>query len=81
MASLTVRNIPEEAKQRFRQLAASHGRSMEEEARQLILSTVEKKAERPNIFELLYQASRPGMDLPIPDRTPARIPDFGGDAE
>jgi plasmid stability protein len=37
MASLTVRNIPEEAKRRFRQVAAAHGRSMEEHMRQLVL--------------------------------------------
>jgi plasmid stability protein len=37
MASLTVRNIPEDAKQRFRQIAAAHGRSMEEHLRQLVI--------------------------------------------
>jgi hypothetical protein len=38
MASLTIRNIPEDAKLRFRQVAAAHGRSMEEHLRQLVLS-------------------------------------------
>ena len=38
MTSLTVRNLPEGAKQRFRQVAAAHGRSMEEHLRQLVLS-------------------------------------------
>ncbi len=37
MASLTVRNIPEDAKLRFRQVAAAHGRSMEEHLRQLVI--------------------------------------------
>jgi plasmid stability protein len=37
MASLTVRNIPDAAKLRFRQIAAAHGRSMEEHLRQLII--------------------------------------------
>lgn len=37
MASLTVRNIPEDAKQRFRQVAAAAGRSMEEHLRQLVI--------------------------------------------
>lgn len=37
MASLTVRNIPDEAKLRFRQVAAAHGRSMEEHLRQLVI--------------------------------------------
>ena len=38
MASLTVRNIPEDAKLRFRQIAAAHGRSMEEHLRQLVVN-------------------------------------------
>jgi hypothetical protein len=37
MASLTVRNIPEDAKLRFRRVAAAHGRSMEEHLRQLVI--------------------------------------------
>lgn len=37
MATLTVRNIPEAAKARFRTVAAAHGRSMEEHLRQLII--------------------------------------------
>lgn len=36
MASLTVRNLPDEAKLRFRQVAAAHGRSMEEHLRILV---------------------------------------------
>ena len=37
MASLTVRNVPEDAKHRFRQVAAAYGRSMEEHLRQLVI--------------------------------------------
>lgn len=37
MASLTVRNIPEDANHRFRQVAAAHGHSMEEHLRQLVV--------------------------------------------
>ena len=37
MASMTIRNIPEEAKLRFRQIAAAHGRSMEEHLRQMVI--------------------------------------------
>jgi hypothetical protein len=37
MPSLMVRNIPEDAKLRFRQIAAAHGRSMEEHLRQLVI--------------------------------------------
>ena len=38
MTSLTVRNIPEAAKLRFRQVAAAHGHSMEEHLRQLVIT-------------------------------------------
>ena len=37
MASLTIRKLPDDVKRRFRLRAAAHGRSMEDEARQLIL--------------------------------------------
>ena len=37
VATLTVRNVPDEAKHRFRQVAAAHGRSMEEHLRQLVI--------------------------------------------
>ena len=37
MATLTVRNIPDDSKHRFRQVAAAHGRSMEEHLRQLVI--------------------------------------------
>ena len=37
MATFTVRNVPEDAKHRFRQVAAAHGRSMEEHLRQLVI--------------------------------------------
>ena len=79
MASLTIRNIPEEAKRRFRQRAAAHGRSMEEEARQLIMEAAARNdnAQRKSIGEMLYEMSRPGVELPIPPRTSARIPDLG----
>lgn len=37
MATFTVRNVPEDAKHRFRQVAAAHGRSMEEHLRQMVI--------------------------------------------
>jgi plasmid stability protein len=37
MTSLTVRNLPDDAKHRFRKVAAAHGRSMEEHLRQMII--------------------------------------------
>jgi plasmid stability protein len=77
MASLTIRNIPEEAKRRFRQLAATHGRSMEEEARQLIVQAANDETKpRKSMWDILYEGSRPGIDLPeVPD-TPASYATF-----
>jgi plasmid stability protein len=76
VASLTIRNIPEEAKRRFRQRAAAHGRSMEEEARQMIVSAVASNDGRPSIWEMLYEASRPGFDLPEAPDSPASYAEF-----
>jgi plasmid stability protein len=47
MVSLTVRNIPEDAKLRFRQIAAAHGRSMEEHLRRLVIEADFGDAEPP----------------------------------
>jgi plasmid stability protein len=44
VATLTVRNIPDDAKHRFRQVAAAHGRSMEEHLRQLVIEADFSKA-------------------------------------
>ena len=83
MASLTIRNIPDDAKRRFRQRAAAHGRSMEEEGRQLVIAAANEIENavplRKSMFETLYDMSRPGLDLPIPKRSRARIPDLSGE--
>lgn len=44
MSAITVRKLPEEAKQRLRMRAASHGRSMEAEARAILLAALESPA-------------------------------------
>lgn len=45
MAQLLVRNLDDDVKARLRILAAEHGRSMEEEVREILRQAVE--AERP----------------------------------
>ena len=79
MASLTIRNIPEETKRLFRQRAAAHGRSMEEEARQMIIAAANDHGAPPRkgIFEMLYEASRPGFELDLPPDTPASFAKLG----
>jgi len=77
MASLTIRNIPEDVKHRLRQRAATNGRSMEEEGRRLILAAVEEpRPPRKSIGQMLYEGSRPGFDIPeVPD-SPASFATF-----
>lgn len=78
MASLTFRNIPDDVKRQFRAKAAAKGLSMEEAGRRLILQAVSDDDRKPrkSIGQLLFEMSRPGIELPIPPRTRARIPDL-----
>ncbi len=79
MASLTIRKLPDDVKQELRERAARNGRSLEEEVRRALIALVqpEEPRARPSIGEMLYEMSRPGLDLPIPPRSRARIPDLG----
>ncbi len=56
MASLTVRNVPEDAKHRFRQVAAAHGRSMEEHLRQLVVDAAADFVDAPQSGAHLAEA-------------------------
>ena len=42
MATLLIRNIPDATKQALRRRAAENGRSMEEEARQILTASIQK---------------------------------------
>lgn len=72
MASITIRRLPENTKRRLRMRAARNGRSMEQEARELIESALaQKDAEKPeNIGEAIRRrfARLGGVDLKIPPR-------------
>ena len=76
MAVLTIRNVPEETKRRLRIRAAEHGRSMEAELREI----VDRALEAPQSTEGLGEAIRRrfakygGVELELPERTPAREP-------
>lgn len=78
MASVTIRNLPDDVKQDLRERAARNGRSLEEEARRALIALVRPEGGEPIKagFEILYEASRPGLDFPIPTRSSARIPPF-----
>jgi plasmid stability protein len=78
VASLTIRKLPDDVKQELREVAARNGRSLEDEARRALIALVrpETKAPRKGMFRMLYEASRPGFDLPeVPD-TPASFATF-----
>lgn len=77
MASVTIRNIDDRLKKRLRVRAASHGRSMEDEARDILrvaLSTEAPPAR--NLAEAIRAraAAVGGVVLDIPAREPMREP-------
>ena len=79
MASLTIRNIPDDVHRKFRVKASANGRSMEDEARRLVVlaASVDSWPEgRKSIGQMIYEMSRPGVDLPeLPD-SPASFATF-----
>jgi plasmid stability protein len=79
MASLTIRKLPDDVKQALRERAARNGRSLEDEARRALiaLASPEQATPRKSIGQMIYEMSRPGIELPIPPRSRARIPDQG----
>ena len=72
MAALTIRKLDNTVKARLRLRAAQHGRSMEEEARQILSAAV--TAEPVNQGQQMVDAfrevfgSRGGFDLELPSR-------------
>lgn len=81
-ATLTIRRLAPEVKDRLRRRAARHGRSMEAEAREILKQAL---AARPETGEDLYAAIRRrfaplgGVELDLPPREPGRKPpDFSG---
>lgn len=77
MSSITIRNLEASVKSRLRVRAARHGRSMEEEARDILRGALAGKAERPtNLFEAIRRRIAPvgGVELNIPARGPMREP-------
>jgi len=80
MATLTIRELDASVEAQLRARAAEHGRSMEEEAREILSSVVGKPENLyQSIRRQLAAAGIAGVDLEIPDREPMREPiDFSG---
>jgi plasmid stability protein len=76
MASLTIRNIDDDLKQRLRLQAARHGCSMEQEARNILRAVVAAPPVGAGFAQKIQQrfAGLDAGDLPIPARRAARLP-------
>ena len=76
MASITIRNLDDDVKTRLRIRAAGHGRSMEEEARQILREAVDRKAGPENLATAIRARFAPfgGVELEIPPRETMREP-------
>lgn len=81
MASMTIRNLDDALKQRLRVRAASHGRSMEDEARDILRAALSSDNPKPmNLAQSIRRrvTSAGGAELDIPRREEIRdAPDFG----
>ena len=76
MATITIRQLDEKIKTRLRVRAAQHGRSMEEEAREILRSALISTAGGGNLAEIIRRRFAPlgGVDLELPRRDPIRNP-------
>lgn len=77
MGSITIRRLDDEIKERLRRRAASHGRSMEDEVREILrISLAKEDGEPGNLAERIRSRFEPlgGVELELPEREPAREP-------
>lgn len=77
MASITVRKLDDSLKSRLRIRAARHGRSMEEEARDILRTALAPKPREDfNLGEAIHRRFAPlgGVELEIPPREAGREP-------
>jgi antitoxin FitA len=76
MASITIRNLDDSIKRRLRIRAAEHGRSMEEEARDILRQVVGEGKPAHNLAASIRARVAPmgGADLDLPPREPMREP-------
>lgn len=74
MASITIRNLDDDIKRRLRVRAAEHGRSMEEEARDILRQVVGQPGAPRNLGQSIHARFAPlgDVDLPPAKRTPLR---------
>lgn len=87
MASITIRNLEETTKRKLKIRAAINGRSMEQEAREILKSALRSSPTRPKSGADLAEAIRRrfaplgGVELELPPREPIRDPKWLKDWE
>jgi len=77
MASITIRNLDDGLKTRLRIRAATHNRSMEDEARDILRNALNAEAVvSPLLGDSVHELFAPlgGFDLPPIEREPMREP-------
>jgi plasmid stability protein len=77
MASITIRKLDEKTKERLRIRAAHNGRSMEDEARNILRGALKATHEKQrNLVDSIRKRFGPlgGVDLPLGTRDPIRKP-------
>ena len=80
MSSITIRDLDDTLQRRLRIRAAEHGRSMEEEAREILRLVVGEPAPPANLAAAIRTrvAAFGGADIELPPREPMRespVPD------
>ena len=67
MASITIRQLPEEIKRKLKIRAAEHSRSMEQEAREILKGALQRpKREQPKDLTEAIRHRFGGVELEIP---------------
>lgn len=84
MASITIRNLEQDTKRRLKIRAAMNGRSMEQEAREILKNAFAQASKKKiNVAERIREIFVPlgGVELePLP-REPIRDPDWPAERE
>ena len=81
MATMTIRNLDKTTQANLRLLAASHGHSMEEEARHILSRAVNAPMPAEGLGSRLHRrfAALGGVELERPALSDRPLPEFGGD--
>ena len=67
MASLTIRNLPEEVRKALRMRAAANGRSVESELRHIIGEAVAAAPDRETYLQILAETQREAAAFAVPN--------------